>query len=145
MPGDRVGGFVNAVRAESLDELDYLLKQSLLLKETPWMVRDFYDERSEFSYWYLLYMGRSFDNAWQQDRVLPAMRLLIREDRITAVSYIWRNKPASLGDMKAEVRASGYPWNKLLHLMAMGDYIRSELVRLFPEGSPDPREEGMLF
>lgn len=145
MPDDAEGGALNALRGEILAELDYLLEKSLLLKELPWMVRDFYDERSEFSYWYLLYIGRSFDGEWQRDTVLPAMRNLIREDRITAASYIWLNKPEALEGMKAEIRASGYPWNRILHLMAMGDYIRSEMQRLYPEGSPDQRPDGMLF
>ena len=138
-------GALNALRRDNLSELDYLLNQSLLLKESPWMVRDFFDERTEFSYWYLLYIGRSFDMQWQKQTVLPVMRSLIREDRITPVSYIWLNKPESLGSMESEIRSAGYPWNRLLHLLAMSRYIRAEVNRLYPQNSQDPRPEGMLF
>ena len=144
MPDDN-SGILNEMRQESFKELDYLIRQSLLLKENPWMVRDFYDEKSEFSYWYLLYIARSYDKQWQQDTVIPVMRNLIREDRITAASYVWLNKPEVLGSMEYEISASGYPWNRCLHLLTMGRYIRSEIIRLYPAGSVDTRSESMLF
>ena len=109
------------------------------------MVRDFFDERSEFSYWYLLYLTRSFEPAWQDDTVLTVMRSLIREDRITAASYIWLNRPETLGTMESEIIKAGYPWNRILHLLKMGRYIRSEVQRLFPGDSPDKRPVDMLF
>ncbi len=138
-------GKLNAFRQDSFSELEYLIEHSRLLSDSPWMVRDFFDERSEFSYWYLLYLGRSFNGEWQKNKILPVLRDLIREDRITAASYIWLNKPESLGTMEGEIQNAGYPWNRGLHLLRMSRYIRAEVNRLYPEGSPDPRPETVLF
>lgn len=117
-------------REEVMEELSYLIGQSLLLQDMPWFVRDFYDERSEFSYWYLIYTGRAMDSSWLSSSVLPAMLRLIPEDRITAVSYLWLKTPGSLEGMESEVYLAGYPWTRLIYLLQIGDYCMSEIERL---------------
>ncbi|MBF9015586.1 MULTISPECIES: hypothetical protein [unclassified Oceanispirochaeta] len=121
-------------RETILDDLAYLIDHSLLLQDMPWMVRDFYDERSEFSYWYLLYMGRSIYPFWLDGSVLPTMLKLIPEDRITAVTYLWMKNPENLIRMKSEIYNAGYPWSRLIYLMDMAEEINSQIETLMPPG-----------
>lgn len=121
-------------RETILEDLAYLIEKSLLFKDMPWMVRDFYDERSEFSYWYLIYMGRSIYPFWLDDSVIPAMLKLIPEDRITAVTYLWMKNPDNLIRMKSEIYNAGYPWSRLIYLMDMAEAINSQIETLMPPG-----------
>lgn len=121
-------------RESMLEDLAYLTDHSILFQDIPWMVRDYYDERSEFSFWYLVYMGRTIYPRWLDDSVLPAMLMLIPEDRITAVSYLWMKKPENLSSMKLEIYNAGYPWSRLLYLLEMAETVKGEIERLFPSG-----------
>ncbi|MDC7233433.1 MAG: hypothetical protein PQJ58_09375 [Spirochaetales bacterium] len=121
---------LSETRQRVLDDFAYLIDYSTLLNDTPWMVRDFYDERSEFSYWYLSYMGRAAYPYWLDSTVLPAMLRLIPDDRITAVTYLWLKNTDKLESMKTEIYNAGYPWSRLIYLLEMSGYLKRESVRL---------------
>lgn len=114
-------------REMMLEDLAYLIDQSLLFRDLPWMVRDFYDERTEFSYWYIIYMGRSVYPFWLENSVLPEMLKLIPQDRITAVTYLWMKNPENLIKMKSEIYNAGYPWSRLIYLIEISEYINREI------------------
>ncbi|QEN07397.1 hypothetical protein EXM22_05105 [Oceanispirochaeta crateris] len=111
-------------------ELSYLLEHSVLLQDTPWMVRDFYDEQTEFNYWYLIYTAAMYDPQWMDPQILPFMLELIPEDRITAVTYLWIKSPQSLCSMESEINRTGFPWNKILYLMEMNTFLKNKLADL---------------
>jgi hypothetical protein len=121
-------------RESMLEDLAYLIDRSNLFQDMPWMVRDYYDERSEFSFWYLVYMGRTMYPFWLDESVLPAMLMLIPEDRLTAVTYLWMKNPENLSSMKLEIYNAGYPWSRLLYLLEMAETVNTEIERLLPPG-----------
>ncbi len=132
-------------RQKTLDDLSYLTGQSLVLRDMPWFVRDFFDERSEFSYWYLVYTARSMDSSWQQNTILPVMLRLIPEDRVTAVSYLWLKTPDSLSGMENEIYLAGYPWSRLINLLEISSFCREEAQRLLGSGEAAAFTGGSLF
>ncbi len=137
-------GLLRIRRENYTKELEYITVHSLILKEMPWMIRDFFDEQSEFSYWYLLYQAHRIHPDFINRMVLPVMRKLIPEDRIKPVSYLWLKSPESLAEMSLEILKAGYPWNRLIYLLETGEFIRKEMAEL--EGEKQKMEEtGELF
>jgi len=134
------GGQLIETRESVWDEISYLLRNSRLLVDSPWLVRDFYDSRSEYSYWYLLYLARLYYPFWIEDSILPALLALIPEDRVNGVTYLWLKSPDSLCSMKNEIIATGYPWNRILEMMDMNDYIRDQIAILNSDGKMNEEE-----
>jgi len=127
------GSFAGALmelRNSVWEEISYLLKNSHLLQDSPWMVRDFYDERSELNYWYLIYLARVYYPHRIENQIMPAMLTLIPEDRINGVSYLWLKSPDSLCKMKKEIIDTGYPWNELLSLIDINNFIQKQLLMI---------------
>ncbi|MDA3958108.1 hypothetical protein [Oceanispirochaeta sp.] len=128
------------------EEISYLLDNSMLFLDTPWIVRDFYDERTEFNYWYLIYLARVRYPHWMEERILPGMLELIPEDRITGVSYLWIKNPDSLCSMENEIVTTGYPWNSLLYLMDLNTFLQKEIEIINPSESDFIlQNQGCLF
>ena len=146
-PENTEPGYLQNLRLEGFGELSYLSRQSLLLKDLPWMQRRIFDERSEFSYWYLMYQYRTIDERWVDREILPAMLILIPEDAVTPVTYLWLKRPSSLSEMDREILQNGYPWNILLHIMRLSREILIETDRLFEKDAARPGmyNEGVLL
>ena len=124
-------GILDNMRQEAYEEFLYLVQHSLLLQEYPWMVRSRFDEKSEFAYWYILYILRNIDPLWIDIAILPGMLKLIPLDEITPVTYLWLKNPQSLNSMDDEIAACGYPWTNLFHLIRINKELLNLVDQLF--------------
>ena len=116
-------------RIEILQEMSYLVQYSTLLSDIPWMMRSRFNEKSEFSYWYIMYICKNIDPLWVDSKILPGMLQLIPVDEITPVTYLWLKNPSSLDGMEQEILLSGYPWTNLTDIIR----INGELIKLIEE------------
>jgi hypothetical protein len=145
--GENSPGVLREFRMEMLQDMKYLVSYSNLLKDQPWMMRDFFDEKSEFSYWYVMYVINKSDPEWVENTILPAMLPLIAEDDITPVSYLWLKNPDSLQDMDQEILFSGYPWTLLFHMIRISKGLHMEVDELYQQENlkPEGYGKGVLF
>ncbi len=135
------------LRIEVLQEMSYLVQYSTLFSDTPWMIRSRFNEKSEFSYWYIIYICKNIDPFWVDNRILPGMLQLIPADEVTPVTYLWLKNPSSLGGMEQEILLSGYPWTSLADIIR----INRELIQIIDElykgaaVKPGQYREGILI
>ena len=139
--------FLQNLRIEVLQEMTYLVQYSSLLSDIPWMMRSRFNEKSEFSFWYILYLCKNIDPFWVDDRILPGMLQLIPVDEITPVTYLWLKNPSSLDGMDQEILLSGYPWTSLADIIRINKELIQIIEELYKgnEVKPGQYREGVLI
>ena len=131
-------GELAILRSEMYEEVRYLVEYSEILKDIPWMLRSRFNEKSEFSYWYVMYVLKSINPLWVDSTILPVLLDLIPLDEITAVTYLWLKNPESMAEMDQEILLSGYPWTTLLHIKRIKSEIREIIQELYLEDEKPP-------